>query len=244
MSVPAKAFQQWLNVVTPGTTMTAVSSMAGIKRSTLAQQLVRGKVAVSTVISISRALKLDVLQSLAGFDRYRELSAGSRPPTDAELISQISDIDLLQQILLRNAAAQFQTSAPAQPLGPLPHATSVRNWIAAIDTVDLRPRILTDLRMAAQNFSAQLSANRLRPDIALAAARLSGVGLANGLVVTGLLTPEEAGWPPGARADALCRLPDAELVTLSVIRLEALGKTLRRIDQDNEQTMALWENLG
>lgn len=244
MSVPAKAFQQWLNVVAPGTSMAAVSALAGIKRSTLAQQLVRGKVSISTIVNISRALNVDVVGSLAGFDTYRDLATGSKPPTEAELISQISDVELLQQIILRNGAAEFRAPAPQQPLGPLPHSTSVRNWVGAIDTMDLRQRISQELRMAPQNFSAQLSANRLRPDLAIAAARIAGVGLANGLVVTGLLTPQEAGWPRGAREQVLAELPDADLVALAAVRLEALSKTLRRIEADNEQTMALWENLG
>lgn len=126
----------------------------------------------------------------------------------------------------------------------MPHRTSVRSWIDAIDASDLRQRISRELGIAPQNFSAQLSANRLTPDAAIQAARIAGVGLTGGLAASGLLTPVEAGWAEGAREEALRTLSDTDLVFLAASRLDALGKTLRRVDQDNEQSNALWENLG
>ncbi|HEV7167058.1 MAG TPA: hypothetical protein VGN49_03720 [Micrococcaceae bacterium] len=247
MSVPAKAFQQWLHAVAPGSSMATVAALAGIKRSTLAQQLVRGKVAISTVVALSRAQNLDVVTALSGFERFTDLAQGVKPPTQPELVSQLSDMDLLRQILARNAEGaptRAPAKAPAQEIDPLPHKTSVRCWIEAVDSGNLRQRLAGNLRMAPQNLSAQLSANRLPPAAAVEAARIAGVGLTNGLVATGLLTPQEARWPPNAREDALRGLPDTELVTTAAARLEMLGKTLRRIDQDNEQTKAIWENLG
>ncbi|MDQ6754531.1 MAG: hypothetical protein M3017_14310, partial [Actinomycetota bacterium] len=156
----------------------------------------------------------------------------------------ISDVDLLREIIRRNAAGESPSEAAAPKLSAMPHGSSVRSWIDAIDRANLRQRISTELGMAPQNLSAQLRANRLRPAVAVQAARIAGVGLVNGLVVTGLLTPEEAGWPLDGREAALRELSDSDLVTLAASRLSSLGKTLRRIDQDNEQTKALWENLG
>ena len=250
MSVPAKAFQQWLHAVAPGSSMAAVAALSGIKRSTLAQQLVRGKVAVTTVVGISRALNLDVLTQLSAFEKFADLASGARPPTERELMSQVSDMDLLRQIVARNEHhAGTPGSGPAATgnvpeLASIPHETSVRCWIEALDTVNLRQRMAATLRMAPQNLSAQLKANRLAPAAAVEAARIAGVGLANGLVATGLLTPSEARWTPNAREKALLTLPDTDLVATAAVRLEALGRSLRRTEQDNEQTKALWENLG
>ncbi|MDQ6752649.1 MAG: hypothetical protein M3017_04360 [Actinomycetota bacterium] len=244
MSVPAKAFQQWLHAVAPGTSMAAVSGRSGIKRSTLAQQLVRGRISISTVIRVSRAFEVDAVAALSCFEGFADLADGGQPPTGDELLSQISDVDLLREIIRRNATDESPSEAAAQKLSLMPHGSSVRSWIDAIDRSNLRQRISTELRMAPQNLSAQLRANRLRPAVAVQAARIAGVGLANGLVVTGLLTPEEAGWPLDAREAALRGLSDSDLVTLAAVRLSSLGKTLRSLDQDNEQTKALWENLG
>ncbi|MBG0739394.1 hypothetical protein IV500_08325 [Paeniglutamicibacter antarcticus] len=244
MSVPAKAFTQWLHSVAPGTSTAAVSRLSGIKRSTLAQQLVRGKVAVVTVVSISRAFDIDAVAALSGFDKYYDLASGLLPPTEAELVSQISDVDLLREIVARNAIVDPPEPAGKHILTPMPHKTSVRSWIDAIDVPGLRHTISRDLQMAPQNLSAQLSANRLAPEVAVQVARIAGVGLTGGLVVTGVLTPKEGGWPEDARGKALRALGDTDLVTLAAARLDALGKALRRTDQDNEQTNALWENLG
>ncbi|MCU1572871.1 MAG: hypothetical protein JWO93_953 [Micrococcaceae bacterium] len=244
MSVPAKAFQQWLHAAAPDVSSAEIARRAGIKRSTLAQQLVRGKVALGTVVAVSRALELDVLAALSGFDRYRDLATDRTPPSGRELLSQIADLDLLQEILWRNSTSTPLADAPLPRLSPPPHRSSVRWWVDAIDSGDLRQRLAKDLDMAPQNISTQITANRLPPAVAVQAARIAGVGLAGSLVVAGLLTPEEAQWPQDARELALRRLPDSELTALASIRLDALSRSLRRAEQDNEQTKALWENLG
>jgi len=78
----------------------------------------------------------------------------------------------------------------------------------------------------------------------VATARAAGVGAASGLVATGLITEEEAGWPPDARQAALDSLSDGDLAVLAGDRLQALGKVLRRQEHDQAQTEKIWENLG
>jgi hypothetical protein len=220
-----------------------------VKRTTLAQQLVRGKVAETTVVSISRAFNINPVASLAAFEAYSELAGNPLPPTAAELVSQIATMDLLGAVIARSARAAergegVDRPAPAPALGPAPHATSVRNWVDAIDDGELRHRVSAATGIAPQNYSAQLSANRLTPELAIATSRAAGVGLTGGLVATGMITEAEAGWPPGARQEALDGLSDGELTTLAGDRLQALGKTLKRQEQDQQQTKTIWENLG
>jgi hypothetical protein len=219
-----------------------------VKRTTLAQQLVRGKVAETTVVSISRAFNINPVAALASFETYRDLAGGPLPPTAAELVSQIATMDLLGAVIARSARAAERGEGvdgpPAPALGPAPHATSVRNWVDAIDDGELRHRVSAATGIAPQNYSAQLSANRLTPELAIATSKAAGVGLTGGLVATGMITEAEAGWPPGARQEALDGLSDAELTTLAGDRLQALGKTLKRQEQDHHQTKTIWENLG
>ncbi|HYH76574.1 MAG TPA: hypothetical protein VD841_03610, partial [Arthrobacter sp.] len=226
MTLPAKAFQRWLQGIAPDTSTADVCRISGIKRTTLAQQLVRGKVAETTVVSISRAFGINPVSALAGFDAYRELAVPV-PPTRCELVSQISTPDLLRAVLSRPAVHPASES-PAEPhaLGPAPHATSVKNWVDAIDDGELRHRVSAATGVAPQNYSAQLTANRLSPELAVATSLAAGVGAAGGLVATGLVTEAEAGWPPDARQAALDSLSDGELTTLAGDRLQALGKTL------------------
>lgn len=274
MPLPAKAFQRWLHGIAPDTSMADVCRLSQVKRTTLAQQLVRGKVAEATVVSISRAFGVNPVDSLAYFENYRDLAGPQILPSPQELVSQIATVDLLRAVIARStpavegeAEAETETgpgagdeagagqgtgpagsAGPRSPaplkLSPAPHATSVKNWVDAIDDGELRHRVSAATGIAPQNYSAQLTANRLAPEVAIATSRAAGVGLTGGLVATGLITEEEAGWEPGARQGALDRLTDGELTALAGERLQALGKTLRRQEQDQEQTEKIWENLG
>lgn len=248
MPLPAKAFQLWLHVVAPSASTSDICRVSGIKRTTLAQQLVRGKVAESTLVSISRALKLSPLTELASFEAYSELSGQPQPPTAAELVSQVATMDLLRAVISRASPAYGgygdEGSSLTPGLGPAPHATSVRNWVDAIDDGELRHRVSATTGIAPQNYSAQLTANRLSPELAVATARAAGVGFTGGLVATGLITEAEAGWPPGAKQAALDALSDGELAALAGERLQSLGRTLRRQEHEHEQTKKIWENLG
>ncbi|MFF2299559.1 hypothetical protein [Arthrobacter sp. NPDC058127] len=241
MSLPSKAFQRWLHGIAPNTSTADVCRFSGVKRTTLAQQLVRGKVAESSLVSISRAFDMNPFDALAQFEAYAALRGTPVPPTDAELVSQVSTMDLLRAVVEREE--------PREGVAPLvlaetPHASSVRNWVDAIDDGELRHRVSDATGIAPQNFSAHLTANRLPPELALATSRAAGVGPAGGLVASGLVTEAEAGWPPGARRDALDRMTEGELALLAGERLQALGKALRRHEHELDHTNRIWENLG
>ncbi len=245
MTLPAKAFQRWLQGIAPDASTADVCRISGIKRTTLAQQLVRGKVSVSTVVSISRAYNINPVTALADFEPYRDLAGPQRPPAQYELVSQISTSDLLRAMLARPGMDPAGKPGSAPPaLSPAPHPTSVKNWVDAIDDGEVRHRVSAATGIAPQNYSAQLTANRLSAELAVATARAAGVGAAGGLVATGLITEEEAGWPPDARQAALDSLSDGDLAVLAGDRLQAMGKVLRRQEQDQAQTEKIWENLG
>lgn len=249
MPLAAKAFQHWLNRAAPGVSTAEICRIAGIKRSTLAQQLVRGKVAAATVVSISRALGRSPLDDLASFEKYAGLN-GPRPPTPAELVSQVATMDLLRAVVARSGpaplsdtAADAAAAAPAA-FSPAPHATSVRNWVDAVDDGDLRHRVSVATGVAPQNYSAQLTANRLSLELTVATARAAGVGFTAGLVASGLITEAEAGWDPAAKQAAVAALSDGDLATLAGDRLQTLGKVLHRQEQEHARTEMIWENLG
>lgn len=244
MTVTAKAFQLWRSQIAPDTTVSDLCRKADIKRSTLAQQLVRGKVSVETVISIARAYGVPPVQALAQFDDYFDLADGILPPTSEEYLSQVSPMDLLRLILSRSEENDGVGRPVSFQLAPLPHRYSVRAWFDAVDGGELRQALTARTGIAPQNLSAQLSAGRLSTQLCVEVARISGVSLANGLVVTGLLTPEEGGWADDGREQVLSALPDSELILLARDRLDGLGKRLRKQEQDTTRDKALWENLG
>lgn len=244
MAVTAKAFQLWRTRIAPAATVSELCRQADIKRSTLAQQLVRGKVSLETIVRIARAYKLAPVQALSEFEDYRDLAKGVREPTTDEYLSQVSPMDLLRLVLGRSADADCMGRALSFRLAPLPHRNSVRAWFDAVDPGDLRQTLSARTGIAPQNLSAQLSAGRLSPKLCVEAARIAGVSLTNGLVVTGLLTPEEGGWARDGRERALSATLDSELILMARDRLDGLGKQLRRQEQDRSHDQALWENLG
>lgn len=244
MTVPAKFFQHWLTDAAGSTSHAAVCRAAGIKRSTLAQQLVRGRVSLGTVAAVSRSLDLPVVATLSEFPAFEDLSTGSKPPNRAELLSQVSDADLLQELLSRSTAAENLSTAITVPLSAAHHKSSVRAWVDAVDTGELRQRVARHAAIAPQNLSAQISANRLTAELAIDSARIAGVGLSNGLVSTGFLSPAEAGWEPGSRESALRSLPTSALASLTAQRLEHLSRVLRRTEDDQAAVQSVWENLG
>ncbi|WP_299168029.1 hypothetical protein [uncultured Arthrobacter sp.] len=244
MTVTAKAFQLWRTRIAPEATVSDLCRKADIKRSTLAQQLVRGKVSLETVISVARAYGIPPVQALSEFDGYRDLEDGMLPPTPAEYLSQVSPMDLLRLVLGRSEDTDCVGRPLSFQLAPLPHRYSVRSWFEAVDRGDLRHALTSSTGIAPQNLSAQLSAGRLNTQLCVEVARLSGVSLVNGLVVTGILTPEEGGWADDGREQVLCDLPDSELILMARDRLDGLGKRLRKQEQDNTRDQALWENLG
>ena len=244
MAVTAKSFQLWRSQVAPDDTVSDVCRKAGIKRSTLGQQLVRGKVAIGTIVSIARAYHLNPAQELGNFDGYRDLPEGIQEPTDAELISQVSHIDILRLVVARSQDEEALGRDLELELAPFPHRNSVRAWIDAIDRGDLRQGLAARTGIAPQNLSAQLTAGRLTPELALEAARFAGVSLTSGLVVTGLLTPGEGGWPANGRHRALSALQDVDLVLLARDRLDLLGKSLKKLELAHSRDRDLWENLG
>ncbi len=222
----------------------AVCRAAGIKRSTLAQQLVRGRVSLATIAAVSRSLELPVVTSLAAFPAFQDLASGITAPTQAEALSQISDTDLLQEILHRQAAAENDAAPGTFALSGPHHRSSVRAWLDAVDTSELRQKVARQASIAPQNLSAQITANRLNAELAIESARIAGVGLTNGLVATGFLSPAEAGWAPDAREQALHQVADSELVLLASHRLDVLGRVLRRSEDDAAAVQNIWENLG
>lgn len=244
MTVTAKAFQLWRSRIAPEATVSDLCRKAEIKRSTLAQQLVRGKVSMETVVAVARAYGIPPLQAISEFEGYEDLATGLVPPTDQEYLSQVSPMDLLRLILGRSEGADCVGRPLSFELSPLPHRYSVRTWFDAVDTGDLRQQLNARTGIAPQNLSAQLSAGRLSNQLCVEVARLSGVSLANGLVVTGLLTPSEAGWSDSGREDVLRSMPDSQLILLARDRLDMLGKRLRKQEQDDSRDRALWDNLG
>lgn len=90
----------------------------------------------------------------------------------------------------------------------------------------------------------QLSENKLNPPLALAASRAGGVSLASGFVVTGVITPDEGGWPIRAREEALLEAPDDALVEIIAARIRVLQRKVNQRKEALEYAQKMTEILG
>lgn len=243
MSITAGSFNEWLakSGLPDGTS--ELSRLLGMKRTTLHNQRMRGNVAVPTIIAAARAARINPLEALASFEPYAALVDEVRPVTNAELISQVSHVDALVHLLSR-IRADFARSLGVVPLADIPSDGSVRNWIDAIDPGELRSHVATEGNIALSNLSAQLTENRLAPELAILASRFAGVSSTSGLVVSGLVTPSEAGWPIYGRENALSELGDLELLDLVMLRLAALHRQTKKRVEAEEAAADYLETLG
>lgn len=240
MTITAHEFQRWSDAKIPGRSVREISQATGLKWTTLHQQIVRGKVSEATVVAIARAYEFSALEELSSFEQYTDLALGAKPPTNAELISQVHYLDILREILVR--ADELLPFMPGD-LRAFPHTDSTRAWIDAIDPGDLRTAMATRLGVTTSTFSSRLK-RTLPADIAIDVARYAGVSLASGLVVTGLLTEQEGGWPPEARLNALQAQSDSDLLSIATQKLAIQNRKYWGKTHDRNQAKEYWENLG
>jgi hypothetical protein len=228
MAVSTQEFRSWLCQESLPHTVAGISSATGLARTTVHHQLARGRVGETTVVALARACGVDPIYALGSFESYRDLPAGLREPSPAEVLSQVSSVDVLAEVLARDTGDGGPAVDTERELRGFPHAESVRMWVEAIDPGGLRKHVSEATGISISNLSTQISQNRFTPASALHAARFAGVSLANGLVMTGILTPAEASWHPTAREDALKELPDLELLLMAEARIYTLRRRAHR----------------
>lgn len=181
MPVPGRAFSQWLAGAGLPTGVSELSKRLDMKRTTLQNQRLRGSFSIQTVIAAARAANLNPLDVLGEFQPYAALADNRQPVTTAELLSQVSYVDALAHLLSR-IKAEYARKFAGMKMGPLPSEESVRKWIDAIDPGDLRRQLSEQAGIKASNLSAQLSENRLAPELGILASKIAGVSSGNGLV--------------------------------------------------------------
>lgn len=228
VTVSSRQFHSWLKNAGLPETGNDLAARAGVNRGTLHQQLSRDRVQVSTIIAVARGWDLHVLTAISFFPTFGDIDVVGDRLSEAEVLSQITSNDILVELVSRISREDAARLQPGRILQPFPFDGSMRLWMEAIDTGNLRKRLSESHGITSGNLSAQLTENRLSLEVALASARLAGTPPVNAFVVTGLLQPGEAGWPQGARETALSSLSDIDLAALSEVRTAQITKTVRR----------------
>lgn len=200
--------------------------------------------AEQTVVFAARAVRVNPVVALSVFEAYIGLADRMTQPTLVETLSQTTYIDTAIEVTERfGGALAGARDRYAEP--PLPTLDGVRSWFYAIDhNEDLRRRVSEAANMGAQNLSASLTDNKLRPDLAVLAADLAGVSSTSGLVVTGFIRPEEGGWPRNARKQALAGLSEIELVEHLTHRARHATRILTQATEERAKMQKFRDTLG
>jgi hypothetical protein len=194
-------------------------------------------------VKAARAASASPVEALSTFSPYEDVLASMRPPALREVLSQVNYVDVSVELLARSRSEYQGAVAAYEPLG-LPTLDSVRAWIDAIDPGDAAGRLAAEAKLSPSNISTQLSANKLSPSLCVLASRIAGVSSVSGFVVTGLVTPEEGGWSPRARQEALSGLEDVDLLGLMAAKSQVAHRTLIAHVDSRERQQGVRDTLG
>lgn len=245
MPVASAEFESWLGRVGVTPSATVLSAMTGLNRGTLNNQLRRGNVAENTVVEMARATGRDIMEVLAEFTPYHDVNSRDRAPLIDEALSQVHVADLMAELQIRTSTQHYPREARADiELIEYPHDGSHRAWLDAIDPGEIRHRMAEETGMAVNYVFTALSENRLTAPLALAASRIAGSSFTSGLVVVGMISEREAGWPLRSREDALLEISDEGLVEIIAARINLLQRRLKKKNEARLYAEQMQELLG
>lgn len=239
MTVSDGVFTGWLEGVDAPTRSVDLAALTGESSAKIRAQRIRSRVAYATIVTVSRALERDPVTDLSTFDGLAALARDPAPRT-REVLSQLHAEDVFVEILKRRRI-ELSHALSGYALQGFPFAESTRYWVNAIDSEGtLRRHIADATRTDITAVSRAISNNALTVDQCIAVAQHAGASARTGLMLTGVLTPEEAGWSRYERENSLLTCSDSELLDLADER----QKTLRRAVAEVEDEKQFWSTLG
>ncbi|WCI09787.1 hypothetical protein PJ267_10110 [Arthrobacter sp. OVS8] len=187
------------------------------------------------------------MDDLASFDSFAGLAEQPQPPTPAELVSQIATMDLLRAVISRSSPAyggfgDHGSSLTPRSAPPRTPPQSATGW-----TRSTTANCGTGYRPPPESPPELFGAVDRQPALTGVGGRDLPGGWRRLHGRAGRYRPLNRGrgrLDPAAKQAALDALSDGELTALAGERLQSLGRTLRRQEQEHEQTKKIWENLG
>lgn len=219
MKLSRNEVQAWLDVVAPGVGLTTLSQQVGLPRLRLFQQMHSGNVPPSTVVHISRSLGLDPFNELRHFQMF------SAVQPELPLIREIPAF-IPTSALLRACAERLDDHWISESWTEDISEHTALFWFEIADDGDLRESLRANMKISQPTLWKMLR-TRLREDVAMYVARYAGFPISTALVVSGLLSAEEAGWPKEYIGDWMQEIPLNELLSIAERRLHDVGKLER-----------------
>lgn len=218
MKIPKDRFEAWAQSVSPpeeSYSLNKVAVTSGLSRSSVFLQARKGYVETSVVVAYSRALGLPPLEQMLTF---QELALYGDPavPSQAEVLSQITPEAFMEELLTR-----LRGRRQAPDLGVLPIPYGMKRWMDCYSLYGQMDSLTKNLALSHRDRLSE-RINRNKFSIGELACAIEHLGMVPrfGLVVSGILTLEEVGYPEDLREQALNGADTTEII-------DALGNSLR-----------------
>lgn len=228
MRLDREAFESWARAVSPidqPYSLSQVAARAGVPKTTLAYQARRGYVSASVVLEYSRALGLSPVEELARFEQFAVYQNLARP-SPREVLSQLPPETYLEELVSRIHGTTSITT-----LGPIPGPWAMKRWLDSYVLWGQYDQLADQLGLSSRDrLSEKIRYNRLT------LAELTGLIEAAeltprfGLVVAGLASLAEVGYPADLFGSTLTATSSVELVNVLDDNLRWLAKRVEELD--------------
>lgn len=206
MHIPFAQFDQWIESVHGGRkkpSLSAVARGAGLSQARVSMQKTRGYADVNVVISYSRFLGLDVVAQLTSFG-ILDLLEQKVEPTEDELISQVSLVNLLAEV-------QRRLGADPRPLSDDDEPLRFARWFDAVVPRGRGKELGARIGVKQDEVSRKNAQNAWSVEQLHELCRACGLNFRMSMVAAGRLGWHEVGFDPDRREVALHSVSDSWL---------------------------------
>lgn len=238
MKINKERFDAWATAAWDGQeiyTPSRAAKAAGISKSSFFFQRSKDYVEASVIVAIARSLHLNPLEELLKFEEFKVL-AEPRDPETAEVLSQVDPEFLMEELL-----ARLHHEGSEHILGNMPDPNGLKRWLDAVDMYGRYAEIAQKLELAnIRVLSKKINENHLSLGQVVTLCEYGNLNGRFGMVVTGNLTWEEAGFPGDMRERVLGSAPGGAIIEA----LWSSRKWLEKSVQVKELERGVYESFG
>lgn len=228
MRLDREAFEVWARAVSPTDqpySLSQVAARSGVPKTTLAYQARRGYVSAPVVLEYSRALGLSPVEELARFEQFSVYQTLTDPSL-REVLSQLPPESYIEELVGR---IHGTTSTPT--LSPIPGPWAMKRWLDSYALWGQYDQLADRLGLSSRDrLSEKIRYNRLTLTELTGLIEAAELTPRFGLVVAGLVSLAEAGYPAELFRSTLSTTPSVELVDVLDDNLRWLAKRAEELD--------------
>lgn len=238
MKINKDRFDEWATSIWKSQetyTASRAAKVAGVSKSSFFFQRSKDYVEATIIVDLSRALQLNPLNELLRFDEFKIFSK-FQEPSPMEVLSQVNPEFLMEELI-----ARLHHEVAEHDLGVTQEPSSLKRWLDAVDMYGKYEEAAQKLDLAnVRVLSKKINENRLSLGQLVALCEYANLNSRMGLVVTGNLSWEEAGFSADLRGQVLNSSPGATLIEA----LWASRKWLERAVQVKEVESSVYKSFG